>query len=297
MTRTDADELAKRQILGCTEAVLAKADVIGVLPTPLEAVARAADIIEVVDIGHLPEALAKQRPSSLKRILGALFYKERVAYVDFAQSDARARLTEAHEIGHKVIPWHQGAFQLDDLERVAGRTQDRLENEAYLAGGHLLFQGSRFHKKALEYKISLKTPILLSAEYGASYHATIRYYVSHHPEAVALLVAGKYLHEQSVPIWHSIESQSFLRRFGKLVPSPNGRLAVAQGSVQPFGDVAHRAMSLAEVAADTVRLTDQRGENHEFTAESFYNQHNLFVMVAESKVTRRLGRAVRVVAS
>ena len=54
-----------------TEATLAKAGVHGVLLTPLDAVAKAAQITEVIDISQLPEDLVRQKPAAVRRILGA----------------------------------------------------------------------------------------------------------------------------------------------------------------------------------------------------------------------------------
>jgi hypothetical protein len=142
------------------------------------------------------------------------------------------RRAVAHEIGRKIIPWHEAAFRLDDEERLLGMARDQLEDEAYLAGGHLIFQGQRFHERALGYKISIATPIALADDYGASLHATIRYYVLHHPDNLALLVAGRYVGSAgSLPIWRSIESASFSARFGSLADRmPRGRLLIAAGA-------------------------------------------------------------------
>ena len=93
----------------------------GIIPTPLDVVAKAAGITEIIDISQLPRDIEARKPPALKRILGALLHREHVALVDLSQPEPRARLTEAHEIGHKVIPWHQAAFQLDDEERLLGR--------------------------------------------------------------------------------------------------------------------------------------------------------------------------------
>jgi hypothetical protein len=251
-----------------------------------------------VDISHLPGDVAVRKPRALKRILGALLYHERVALVDRSQREPRVRLTEAHEIGHKIIPWHEAAFRLDDEERLLGMTRDQLEEEAYLAGGHLIFQGLRFHERALDYKISISTPIALADDYGASLHATIRYYVLHHPDAVAVLVAGRYINRDgSVPVWRSIESPSFSARFGSLATRmPGGRLLIASGAGQPLGDISHQAMAAADLAAKDIAIPDSDGTRHEFIAEAFFNQHNLFIMVTGKKAAR-FGRRVRVVAS
>jgi hypothetical protein len=90
-------------------------------------------------------------------------HRERVVLVDLNQPGPGARLTEAHEIGHDLIPWHRAAFQLDDEERLLGDSRNQLEREAYLAGGHLIFQGTYFQRRALDYKVSIGTPVALAA--------------------------------------------------------------------------------------------------------------------------------------
>jgi hypothetical protein len=232
----------------------------------------------------------------MRRILGALLHRERVAFVDLSQCEPRARLTEAHEIGHQIIPWHQAAFQLDDEERLLGATHEQLETEAYLAGGHLIFQGQHFLRHALDYHVTIATPIALAPDYGASRHATIRYYAMHHPDAVALLVAGRYQSHGSVPIWTSVESATFTTKYGNLAEIMNGRLLIAGGTGQPLGDIARQAMTTTEVAAKEFALHGLRGDPRDFIAEAFYNQHNLFVLVAEKKAAR-YGRRIRVAAS
>jgi hypothetical protein len=268
-----------------------------VIPTPLHAVADAADITEIIDISQLPADIAARKPRPMRRVLGALLHRERVAFVDLSQCEPRARLTEAHEIGHKIIPWHQAAFQLDDLDRLLGTTRDQLETEAYLAGGHLIFQGQHFLKQALDYQVTIATPIALAPDYGASRHATIRYYVLNHPNTVALLVAGRYLHRDgSVPIWTSVESTSFATKYGNLADMMNGRLLIAGGTGKPLGDIARQAMTTTEVAAKNLTIRDLRGDRCDFIAEAFYNQHNLFVLMTEKKAAR-FGRRIRIAAS
>jgi hypothetical protein len=272
--------------------------VAGIIPTPLDAVAKTAGITEIIDISRLPADIAARKPPALKRILGALLHRERVALVDLSQCKPRVRLTKAHEIGHQIIPWHQAAFQLDDEERLLGKTRDQLEREAYLAGGHLLFQGEHFWRRALDYQVTIGTPIVLAPEYGASLHATIRYYVLHHPDPVSVLVAGRRLNRDgSVPVWESVDSPSFLAKFGMLADRMAGHLMIGSGDGQPLGDIAMRAMSGTEVAAKDVIIPDISGERCLFIAEAFHNQYNLFVMVTEKKAATRFARHVRVAAS
>ena len=55
-------------------------------------------------------------------------------------------------------------------------------------------------------------------------------------------------------------------------------------------------MTASEVAAKDVVIADLRGDHRDFVAEAFFNQHNLFVIVAEKKAAR-FGRRSRVAAS
>jgi hypothetical protein len=290
-------ELARRQIWAFSDSALRNAGVSGIIPTPLDAVATAAGITEIIDISQLPAAIEARKPPALKRILGALLYREHVALVDLSQPEPRARLSKGHEIGHQIIPWHQAAFQLDDEDRLLGITRDELEREAYLAGAHLIFQGEHFWRRAMDYQVSIGTPVALAPEYGASLHAAIRYYVTHHPDPVAVLVAGRYPRSNgSVPVWCSVDSPAFLAKFGTLADRMAGQLMIAGGDGQPLGDIAMRAMTHDEVAAKDVIIPDVDGEKRLFIAEAFYNRHNVFVMVTEKKAAR-FGRRIRIAAS
>ena len=154
--------------------------------------ASAAGISEIIDTEALPRAVIDAKPPAWRRILGAIVFPQRVVYVDLSQSEGRRRLTEAHEIGHRIIPWHEESFLLDHEASLMAQTRDKLESEAYLAGSHLMFQAQHFMKTALDFRVTLATPILLSTQYRASIHATLRYYVENHPDDVAMIVTGRY---------------------------------------------------------------------------------------------------------
>ncbi len=184
-----------------------------------------------------------------------------------------------------------------DEERLLGITRDELEREAYLADAHLIFQGEHFWRRAMDYQVSIGTPVALAPEYSASLHAAIRYYVTHHPAPVAVLVAGRYPRSNgSVPVWCSVDSPSFIEKFGTLADRMAGQLMIAGSDGQPLGDIAMKAMPGAEVAAKDVIILDVNGEKRPFTAEAFYNHHNVFVMITKKKAAW-FGRRVRVAAS
>jgi hypothetical protein len=97
-------------------------------------------------------------------------------------------------------------------------------------------------------------------------------------------------------VWESVDSSSFLAKFGMLADRMAGQLMIAGGDGEPLGDIAMRAMSGGQVAAKDVIISDMTGERRLFSAEAFYNRYNLFVMVTEQKAAR-FGRRIRIAAS
>jgi hypothetical protein len=239
-----------------------------------------------------------QKPRAWRRILGAILYRERIAFIDSSQPEPRVRWTKAHETGHHIIPWHEDSYHLDGEATLFRDTREQLEHEANLAASHLIFQGSAFLKPALDYKVTINTPLAMAEDFGASRLATIRYYVENHPDSLAMVMAGRYRRmDGRVPVYAAIESATFHSRFGSFgALFPAQTLAIASGDGEPFGDIAQKAMTLGEVAAKDVPLVDLRGDAREFVAEAFYNQYSLIVMVTERRATR-LGRRIRAHAS
>lgn len=292
------DPFLRKQIMGLSEAVLQAADVVDVLPTPLEQVAKVAGIAEVVNIGDLPDELVTARPKGWRRILGAYLYRAETAFVDLSQPIGRQRFILAHETGHKIVPWHAKSFHLDNETCIFRDANEELEEEASFAASLLMFQGARFHARALDYETGLRAPISLADQYGASFHASIRFYVEHHPEPVALIVAGRYPRsDQTVPIWLSVESRAFSERFGTFRSlMPDRGVPLASDTAQPIGTLALAAYNGSDVANEKMKLTDLTGDAVTCTIETFFNQRCLFIMASTRSVLRR-GRRITIHAS
>src|SRR5262245_35044435 len=295
MERPRVNQLARRQILGAARGALERAGAYDVIPTPLDDVGDAIGVDEVIDISELPEDLIVSKPSALKKLLGGYLFRAETAFVDFSQPEGRARFIQAHELGHRLVPWHRGAY-LDDERRLLRDTEEVFELEANLAGAHLIFQGQPFFERALDYPLSLATPILLASEFRASIHATIRYYVEHHPDPVACLIAGRYLRmDGSVPIFVSLQSSSFNERFGPIARRfPHASLA-ANGA-KPLGPLLRDARDGVEVPSRPVLLRDLQDTRQRCLAEAFFNQRCYFVMFAPA-TRMKSGRRIRLVAS
>ena len=97
-------ELARRQILAFSDSALKNAGADGVVPTPLDAVAASAGITEIIDISQLPPDIAARKPPAMKTDPRRPAPPRACRAGGPEPARARARLTEAHEIGHGSSP-------------------------------------------------------------------------------------------------------------------------------------------------------------------------------------------------
>lgn len=290
----EINPLARRQILAATEQALKRADAYGILPTPLNAVGEASGVQEVIDISQAPGEIAPKR-SLLRKWLGAYLFRAETVFVDLSQPRGRARFTEAHELGHCVVPWHREAY-LDDERTLFSDTELVLELEANLAAAHLIFQGRPFFERALDYPLSLRTPLLLADEFDASLHATIRYYVEHHVERLAILILGRYRRlDGSVPIFVAAESSAFRQRFGPIATRfPSGSFPL--DDINPLGRLVRSSALAVEPPQLEIPLTELSGTSKKFVAEAFFNNRCYFLTFAPAVRLRR-GRRIKVASS
>jgi hypothetical protein len=255
----------------CRQALL-RAGALGVLPTPLEALYTAADVRERIALDALPGAPAALRD----RILGAAWLDERALFVDERQSLPRRRFTEAHEIVHLLCPWHAATLRVDTADELFGPLSRGLEAEANYGASRLIFQAGAFAERAGRYDRSLRTAFELAAAFGASRHAAAHHYVETHGHALALLVAGRWPDATGrLPVWRSVESASFRRRFGRLEDLP---LHTSSGPLAPAIEAARRS---SQPVAAALSLTDRGGRARPFSVEVFNNRHCHLALAVE----------------
>jgi ACT domain/IrrE N-terminal-like domain len=142
--------------------------VVGDLPTPLAEVQRTLGVVERISMRNLPAAVEAKKPRAWSRLLGAFWKEERVVFIDEEQGESRRQWTDAHEAVHVMCGWHAEVLRLDNEDTLFKELHDEIEAEANYGAGHLVFQGGRFHRRALADQISIRTPIALSSSYGAS---------------------------------------------------------------------------------------------------------------------------------
>src|SRR4051812_39253207 len=116
----------QRRIEAIAERALEQAGVLGVLPTPLEALHPVAGIRALEAMPSLPDRV---RTPGRHALLGALWFEERAIFLEERQSTARRRFTEAHELMHALCPWHEAVLREDTRDELFRATADQIEAE------------------------------------------------------------------------------------------------------------------------------------------------------------------------
>lgn len=105
--------------------------------------------------------------------LSALYLsKWRSIFLDPRLPGQKHRWSEAHEIGHTLIPWHGNAAFGDNRHTLSPECRRRVESEANFAAARLLFLGDRFGEEARSREPSLDTVLELHRLFGNSITTT-----------------------------------------------------------------------------------------------------------------------------
>jgi hypothetical protein len=276
----EPDPFTRRRLERIAEAALVAAGVDGVLPTPLEEVQRAAGIVARRDVAALPPGLATPG----RRLLGALWFERRTVYVDLAQPEPRRRFTDAHEAMHALCPWHEAVLREDTEDELFRDVRLALEAEANYGAAQLVFQGRRFAELTAREPCDLATALEIAREHGASRRATLHHFAQHHPLPVALLVVGRFPdRDGALPVWRTIRSPEFRRRFGGFSPD------LRPGSA--LRELAEGARSFGPPVEASLRTPDGNGTLRRCIAEAHFNRRAFLVLI------RDRGAAVRRAAS
>jgi hypothetical protein len=262
-------DFGTRRIAAIADEALRAAGVLGVLPTPLEALRAHARIERVRPIGLLPEGV--RTPG--RELLGALWFEERTLFLDERQALPRRRFTEAHELAHALLPWHEAVLREDTEAELFRPVAAAIEAEANAAAGLLIFQGKRFAARvAAAGPCGIEAALELAREHGASRHATLHHYAQSHAGAVALLTVGRFpLRGGALPVWRGVESAAFRRRHGPAADCVGGRLSP--------GSALHELVEAARTAGRSAAPVPVGGAV--LRAEALYNRHAFLVLLAE----------------
>jgi hypothetical protein len=250
----------------CADA-LRRSGAAGVIPTPLEAIHGAVGI----------RACHGAPDHIVERVLGGVWFEQRILWVNPRQRRGRRRFTEAHELAHVICPWHEAVLRLDTAAELFGLAATGLEAEANFGAAELIFQGHRFSAEARGHERSLRTAFALAQRFSASRQAAAHQYVYGHDDCVAVAITGRWPgRDGALPVWHTVESPSFARQFGRL----GGPIDTRDGPDAPFAAAVAGARCSSEPVDARVELRDRGGTQRPFHAEVFNNRHCHLVFVA-----------------
>jgi len=267
------------------DRLLRDSGAVGVFPTPVDEIMRAAKI-QVVPIALDEDYLAQLRRKAaeagrallgaLSKVWGVFDPKARVAFIDPDTPKEKLPFLKLHEGGHAVLPWQSifGIFE-DCRKTLDPEVKQQFEREANVFASEVLFQLDAFSAEAADHAFSINVPLRLAKHYGASAYASVRRYVSHSDRICAVLVLNPI--ELSEPIGFTccmrrvIASPSFEREFSQLRWPPAITPDHALGHMVPL----HNRMT----GARRIKLTDDRGERRAFVAEAFKTPHQVFILV------------------
>lgn len=92
--------------------------------------------------------------------------------IDKSQPKLKHRWNEGHEIGHSILPWHEGAMLGDNQLTLLPSCHQQLEAEANYAASRMLFLQEKFDRQAFDYNPSIESVKLLKPIFGNTYTTT-----------------------------------------------------------------------------------------------------------------------------
>jgi len=219
-----------------------------------------------------------------KRSLKALYLPDRRrVLIDSSQPKLKWRWSEAHEIVHDGVPWHQDAMFGDPEYTLSPACSDQIEAEANYGAGRLLFFQDQFREFVSGAEPTYSLVKAASKRYGNTMTSSLWRLV----EALdipALGLLGPHPREndsasEQPPCRYFIRSRSFIERFSNVTEQTACAIVRDNSSYRQGGPIAD-----CEVI-----LPDDRGEQHVFHLESFYNCHQaLTLFIHRSKVVIKI---------
>jgi Zn-dependent peptidase ImmA (M78 family) len=206
--------------------------------------------------------------------LRALFIPDRKRIlIDSELPDAKQRWSEAHEVGHSIIPWHTDTMLGDNKQTLTPACHEQIENEANFAAGQMLFFQQAFVQNARDLTVGINAVTTLKKRYGNTITTTLWRYVEQSEQP---MIGAISCHPHRLPTefdWgnpfrYFVGSRSFQQRFS------NTREVDLFRQVQTY--CANRRGG--PLGATDLQLPDDSGLRHLFRFETFFNQYEALTL-------------------
>ncbi|WP_218016297.1 ImmA/IrrE family metallo-endopeptidase [Sphingomonas asaccharolytica] len=196
------------------------------------------------------------------------------------------RWNEAHEIGHDIIPWHEGMMLGDTLETLTPSCHEIMEAEANYAAGQLLFLGGRFVEEAASEVPSLVLVRKLGGIYGNTITSTLwrlTEQASKGRPIIAMVSGHPHRFRRNAdfdpanPCRYFIQSPEFRDQFGSITESQLFSIIAGYCGSQSGG----------LLGQEEIILADRNGERHLFVFETFFNRYEALTLGVWSRAQGR----------
>ena len=182
----------------------------------------------------------------------------------------KQRWSEAHEIGHSLIPWHESMAHGDEKLTLSPACSEQIEAEANFAAGRLLFLRGQFNEHLRSSSLDFDHVRSLHKTFGNTMTSTLwRAVESMDLPAVGLVT----IHPRGVvapgtdPVRYFIRSKQFDVQF----PGVTGSQLFLELRAFCFGN-------RGPIGASEVVLVDANAGRHVFYFEAFNNSHDVLTL-------------------
>jgi Zn-dependent peptidase ImmA (M78 family) len=215
------------EITQLTSALLRRAGVYGVLPTPLDHLYKISNV-DCFTFGAEEQRRWERMRDTARNVVRRMFQKlrgfgdlrEKAVFVASDAPIARDRFVKGHELGHQVIPWHRIRQEyIDDNYTLSPAVRALFEREANFFAAEVLFQADLFSNRARDYTPSLDAVFTLAEEHQSSRQATLWRFAEIHDYAVVGAIYYPTISATGTrdlsrwTLWREIASPNFKRRF------------------------------------------------------------------------------------
>lgn len=202
-----------------------------------------------------------------KRDLKALWVPDRKRIlIDSTLPELKWRWSEAHEIGHSLIEWHEYMLHGDDKHTLTPLAEQQIEAEANFAAGRLLFLRGEFEERLISEPVTNRRVLALAKEFQNTI-ATTLWRTVESMDIAAFGLVSQHPAQRQDPDKPTIRYFIRSRQFAECFPAGSQQrlFAKLQGVCRagrgPIGDT-------------EIVLADANGDDHVFHMEAFFTKYD-----------------------